>query len=220
MVEHDAVAEHADIAEHADVALAGALAHEVVVLRRLRRYLELAGNPGATAQKLHLHRSTLYQRLKKIETVAGVDLRSGVAQGRRRFPRRRPSCVAALSSPFRRQAGRSRGCAVSTTAARIGLGTVFQDWQVMCRITMVMRGRHAVLIEAHMLEVRSRRGGRRRLRCAGRHQGAQGRHRRQAQGRVRSSRCRPDTYCFATRAGSAMRFSVKLRSFVERLARS
>ena len=48
-----------------------------ILVETLEAYLELAGNPGATAQELHLHRSTLYQRLRKIETVAGVDLRSG-----------------------------------------------------------------------------------------------------------------------------------------------
>lgn len=40
-------------------------------------YLERAGDAKATAQELYLHRSTLYNRLHRIEAVAGVDLRSG-----------------------------------------------------------------------------------------------------------------------------------------------
>jgi len=43
----------------------------------LERYLDLGGDARAAADALHLHRSSLYGRLHRIEEVAGVDLRSG-----------------------------------------------------------------------------------------------------------------------------------------------
>jgi hypothetical protein len=43
----------------------------------LEAYLEHAGDARAAAAALFLHRSSLYQRLRRIEEVAGVDLRRG-----------------------------------------------------------------------------------------------------------------------------------------------
>ena len=43
----------------------------------LETYLDEAGDVGRTAARLHLHRTTLYYRLGKIEELAGVDLTSG-----------------------------------------------------------------------------------------------------------------------------------------------
>lgn len=40
-------------------------------------YLDLAGDAQATAQALHIHRASLYQRLQKAERVYGIDLHSG-----------------------------------------------------------------------------------------------------------------------------------------------
>ena len=43
----------------------------------LEQYLDLAGDAQATAAALHIHRSTLYHRLGRIETITGTSLRSG-----------------------------------------------------------------------------------------------------------------------------------------------
>jgi len=43
----------------------------------LEAYLDCAGDAGATAAVLHVHRSTLYYRLGRIEQLAEVDLRDG-----------------------------------------------------------------------------------------------------------------------------------------------
>lgn len=43
----------------------------------LERYLEHAGDARAAAAALFVHRSSLYGRLRRIEAVAGIDLRSG-----------------------------------------------------------------------------------------------------------------------------------------------
>jgi len=43
----------------------------------LETYLELAGDAAAAAAALSLHRSSLYGRLRRIEEIAGADLRSG-----------------------------------------------------------------------------------------------------------------------------------------------
>jgi sugar diacid utilization regulator len=43
----------------------------------LERYLDLGGDARAAAVALYLHRSSLYGRLRRIEEVAGVDLRTG-----------------------------------------------------------------------------------------------------------------------------------------------
>lgn len=43
----------------------------------LERYLDLGGDARVAAEALHLHRSSMYGRLHRIEEVAGVDLHSG-----------------------------------------------------------------------------------------------------------------------------------------------
>ena len=43
----------------------------------LETYLDLAGDAKATAERLHLHRGTLYYRLDKAERLAGIDVRNG-----------------------------------------------------------------------------------------------------------------------------------------------
>jgi hypothetical protein len=42
--------------------------------------LERGGDVGTAAQELHVHRTTLYYRMERIEALTGVDLRSGVAR--------------------------------------------------------------------------------------------------------------------------------------------
>ncbi|HEX3592666.1 MAG TPA: helix-turn-helix domain-containing protein [Pseudonocardiaceae bacterium] len=49
---------------------------EPVVLT-LETYLDLGCDAKATAERLHLHRGTLYYRLQKAERIGGVDLRDG-----------------------------------------------------------------------------------------------------------------------------------------------
>jgi hypothetical protein len=48
-----------------------------VWLKTLETYLDLAGSAPATALALHVHRVSLYARLRKIEEVAGIDLGDG-----------------------------------------------------------------------------------------------------------------------------------------------
>lgn len=43
----------------------------------LETYLDCAGDAQRTAQQLHIHRSTLYHRLARIEQVTGLDLHDG-----------------------------------------------------------------------------------------------------------------------------------------------
>ena len=47
------------------------------VLDTLETFLDLAGDIKATAERLHVHRGTLYYRLEKAEQIAGMDLRNG-----------------------------------------------------------------------------------------------------------------------------------------------
>jgi hypothetical protein len=47
------------------------------LLRTLEAYLEHAGDASETARELHIHRSSLYQRLRRIEEAAEVNLQSG-----------------------------------------------------------------------------------------------------------------------------------------------
>lgn len=49
----------------------------VVLVETLERFLDLGGDARAAADLLHIHRSSLYGRLHRIEEVAGVDLHSG-----------------------------------------------------------------------------------------------------------------------------------------------
>lgn len=51
----------------------------VTSLRRtLERYLDLGGNAGRTATDLHVHRTTLYYRLRRAAQLLGVDLDNGI----------------------------------------------------------------------------------------------------------------------------------------------
>jgi hypothetical protein len=50
------------------------------LLSTVETYFEHAGDAGATAAALHLHRSTLYYRLDKVRDITGMDLRSGEAR--------------------------------------------------------------------------------------------------------------------------------------------
>jgi hypothetical protein len=47
------------------------------LLETLELYLRSAGNSAAAAAALHVHRTTLYHRLRKIEQLCGVDLDTG-----------------------------------------------------------------------------------------------------------------------------------------------
>jgi hypothetical protein len=48
-----------------------------VLLETLEAYLDLAGNIHATAERLRLHRTTLYYRLQRVERLADTDLKDG-----------------------------------------------------------------------------------------------------------------------------------------------
>nr|MDT0660521.1 helix-turn-helix domain-containing protein [Micromonospora sp. DSM 115978] len=48
-----------------------------VLLETLEAYLDLAGNVHATAERLRLHRTTLYYRLQRVEQLADTDLKDG-----------------------------------------------------------------------------------------------------------------------------------------------
>jgi hypothetical protein len=48
-----------------------------VLVQTLETYLDLAGNAHATAERLQLHRTTLYYRLQRVERLAGTDLKDG-----------------------------------------------------------------------------------------------------------------------------------------------
>lgn len=47
------------------------------LVETLETYLDLAGDAKLTADRLHLHRATLYYRLDKARRVAGIDMRNG-----------------------------------------------------------------------------------------------------------------------------------------------
>jgi hypothetical protein len=47
------------------------------LLETLEAYLDLAGNAHATAERLRLHRTTLYYRLHRVEQLAATDLKDG-----------------------------------------------------------------------------------------------------------------------------------------------
>jgi hypothetical protein len=47
------------------------------LVETLELYLDLAGNAEATARRLHLHRTSLYYRLGRIEALAGTSLKDG-----------------------------------------------------------------------------------------------------------------------------------------------
>lgn len=48
-----------------------------VLLETLEAYLDLAGNIHTTAERLRLHRTTLYYRLQRVERLADTDLKDG-----------------------------------------------------------------------------------------------------------------------------------------------
>ncbi|WP_369211275.1 PucR family transcriptional regulator [Streptomyces flavofungini] len=48
-----------------------------VLVQTLRVYLDHAGDAQRAAAALHIHRSTLYQRLRRVEELTGLDLTSG-----------------------------------------------------------------------------------------------------------------------------------------------
>lgn len=48
------------------------------LLETLETYLDAAGNAQATAETLHLHRTSLYYRLQRIERLVGTDLKDGM----------------------------------------------------------------------------------------------------------------------------------------------
>jgi DNA-binding PucR family transcriptional regulator len=47
------------------------------VLEALETYLDLCGDGQAAAERLYLHRGTLYYRLKKAQRISGINLRDG-----------------------------------------------------------------------------------------------------------------------------------------------
>lgn len=47
------------------------------LIETLETYLDLAGNAEATARRLHLHRTSLYYRLQRVEALAGTNLKDG-----------------------------------------------------------------------------------------------------------------------------------------------
>ncbi|WP_418061849.1 PucR family transcriptional regulator [Pimelobacter simplex] len=51
--------------------------HGEVLLATAEAFLDLAGNVQRTAQELHIHRATLYQRLARIEELTGLDFDDG-----------------------------------------------------------------------------------------------------------------------------------------------
>ncbi len=50
---------------------------DAALVETLEVYLDLAGDAKATAERLHLHRATLYYRLEKTRRVAGIDMCNG-----------------------------------------------------------------------------------------------------------------------------------------------
>jgi hypothetical protein len=51
--------------------------HGDVLLTTLETYLDNGGDARATAEKLYMHRTSLYSRLQRIEAIAGVNLHDG-----------------------------------------------------------------------------------------------------------------------------------------------
>ncbi|WP_166352242.1 PucR family transcriptional regulator [Phytoactinopolyspora limicola] len=48
------------------------------LLETLETYLDVAGNAQATAERLNLHRTSLYYRLQRVEQLANTDLKDGI----------------------------------------------------------------------------------------------------------------------------------------------
>ena len=51
-----------------------------MLLATLETFLDLAGDVQAVAQRLSLHRSSLYYRLDRIAHLAGIDLADGLVR--------------------------------------------------------------------------------------------------------------------------------------------
>ena len=51
--------------------------HQVLVTS-VEEFLDRAGDAGRTAEALHVHRTTLYHRLKRVETITGLSLDDGL----------------------------------------------------------------------------------------------------------------------------------------------
>jgi hypothetical protein len=47
------------------------------LVETLETYLDVAGNAQVTAERLNLHRTSLYYRLQRVEQLAGTDLKDG-----------------------------------------------------------------------------------------------------------------------------------------------
>jgi DNA-binding PucR family transcriptional regulator len=52
-------------------------AEHLPLLETLETYLDLAGSVVATSKALQLHRTSLYYRLQRVETLADTDLKDG-----------------------------------------------------------------------------------------------------------------------------------------------
>ena len=65
------------VAVHPALARLEADPHSAVLIETLEAYLAHACNVGEAAKALYIHRASLYARLKRIETVGGVDLADG-----------------------------------------------------------------------------------------------------------------------------------------------
>lgn len=50
---------------------------DIDIVETLETYLDLGGDAKATAERLYMHRGTLYNRLKKVERLTGFNLRDG-----------------------------------------------------------------------------------------------------------------------------------------------
>ncbi|MGO1699218.1 MAG: PucR family transcriptional regulator [Micrococcaceae bacterium] len=58
----------------------GALNEYRDLVRTVQTFLNESGNIGATADRLHIHRTTLYYRLTKAEKISGYSLKSGTGR--------------------------------------------------------------------------------------------------------------------------------------------
>jgi hypothetical protein len=80
---HQIVVELASMSEHVPTVHAGLARlledpESVPLLETLETYLDVAGNAQATAERLNLHRTSLYYRLQRVEHLAGTDLKDGI----------------------------------------------------------------------------------------------------------------------------------------------
>ena len=48
------------------------------MVETLETYLDVAGNAQLTAERLNLHRTSLYYRLQRVEQLADTDLKNGL----------------------------------------------------------------------------------------------------------------------------------------------